>query len=73
MNETKAYYIFVLGYDLLQDYFKNSKNNECDVVFEIATKIYEDFEKSEEFKNSRLSGYDNLVEFLNNINVEKYF
>lgn len=60
------YYIFILGYDLLQDYFKNSEENECDIVFEKAIEIYQKYEKSEEFKNYNLSGYDSLKLFLEN-------
>lgn len=71
-NETKAYYVFVLGYDLLQDYFKGEENNECDLIFEVACKIYADFEKSEEYSYN-CSGYDALVHFLNRISVDKYF
>lgn len=65
-NETDYYYIFVLGYDLLQNYFKNQKENACDLIFEEACEIYKKFLNSEEIKNYSLSGYDALVKFLIN-------
>lgn len=71
-SEDRAYYVFVLGYDLLQDYFKGEENNECDNIFKVACKIYADFEKSEEYSYN-CSGYEALVHFLNRINVYEYF
>jgi len=67
-NRTDCYYIFVLGYDLLQDYFKEQEENDCDVIFEKACEIYEEYTKSEETENYSISGYYALVEFLRNKN-----
>lgn len=60
------YYIFVLGYDLLQDYFKKQNDSECDIVYQKACQIYNDFLKSEEIKNYNISQYDALIDFLKN-------
>lgn len=61
--DTKNYFIFVLGYDLLH----NALNGiECDIAFEICEYVYRQFEYSDEFSNYRLSGYDALQKFLEN-------
>ena len=64
--ETDYYYMFVLGYDLLQNHLKQQKENECDLTFEKVKQIYEQFLNSEENKRYNTSTYDNLVEFLKN-------
>lgn len=71
LTNNDYYYIFILGYDLLQNYFKNCKNNECDIIFNKALNIYKKYKKSEEFDNHFLSGYDSLKLFLENNNYIK--
>ena len=62
----QAYWAYVLGYDFLQDYFKNSDEPECDLTFEKAWEIADDFMHSEEFQDTSKSGYDALVDYLKN-------
>lgn len=64
--DSQAYWAYVLGYDFLQDYFKNSGEPECDLTFEKAWEIADDFMHSEEFQDTSKSGYDALVDYLKN-------
>lgn len=64
-NDSEDYFTFVLGYDLLQDKFAK-ENLECDTAYEKASKITEDFMNSEEYKDKSKSGYDALVDYLQN-------
>ena len=63
MDKYKAYIIFVLGYDLLQDKLKNSSKPECDLSFETCNDIAEDFMKSE-FETNTKGLYDCLIDYL---------
>lgn len=66
------YYIpFLLGYDLLHDYFANSEEKESDIVYEKCIEIAKDYLKSEEHKNYKKSEYDALTEYLRNRNYIK--
>lgn len=66
------YYIpFVLGYDLLHDYFANSEDKESDIVYEKCIEITKDYLKSEEHKDYKKSEYDALTEYLRNRNYIK--
>ena len=54
------YYVFVLGYDLLQDVLYGIA---CDDAYDLCTKIYNDFEKSI-YNNPYHSGYECLSEYI---------
>ena len=59
------YLVFVLGYDLLQEYLSNVENNvyECDNAYDICHHIAREFLKSgecEKEENLRYSTYDVL-------------
>ncbi len=56
----KAYFTFVLGYDLLQDMFKNSTVQECDTVYDFCNYEAEQFLESKEYQNIKYSGYEML-------------
>jgi hypothetical protein len=60
------YYVFCLGYDFMNDFYKNSESPECDVVFEKCKTLVNEFMNSEEYKNYMLSSYDSLEEWLKN-------
>ena len=60
----KFYYAFVLGYDLMHDEFNSSDEPECDLVFEKAVAVINEFMKSEEYSDMSLSGYDALKLFV---------
>lgn len=63
MEEEKAYIMFVLAYDLLQEEFKNSSEPECDLVFEKCDNMAEDFLKSE-FNTNTKGLYDCLADYV---------
>ena len=58
------YYTFVIGYDFLHDFFINSEDPECDVVFEKCSELAKEFMKSDEYTNMFHSGYENLQRWL---------
>lgn len=57
-------YVFVLGYDLLQDYLKK-ENMACDEAFEFCVNVYRDFLKSE-YNDINKPEYDCLQEYVRN-------
>lgn len=57
------YYIFVLGYDLLQEYLKK-KQLACDQAMEFCQSVYNDFLKSG-YNDDTNSTYDNLQIYIN--------
>lgn len=63
MEEEKAYIMFVLAYDLLQEEFKNCSEPECDLAFEKCNKMAEDFLKSK-FNTNTKGLYDCLVDYV---------
>ena len=63
MQEDRNYIVFILGYDLLQNQFLNSKEPECDLVYDKCTKIADDFLKSKYNVNSK-SLYDCVVDYI---------
>jgi len=65
-QENLSYIKFVLGYDLLQDRLKNSSVKECDINYNFCSFLAEAFIESEEYKNTRYSLYDALVNWLDN-------
>lgn len=62
-EEDRNYIIFCLGYDFLNKMLSFSKQPECDISYEFCNKIANEFLKSEEYKNMRLSLYSNLQEW----------
>lgn len=60
------YYVFCLGYDFMNEDFKNSKTPECDVAFDKCKSLIDKFMDSEEHQNYIKSGYDSLEEWLKN-------
>lgn len=64
------YYAFCIGYDFMNDYFKNCEMPECDLVFEECKKLSKEFMKSKEYKDTTLSAYEQLEIWLEN-NKEK--
>lgn len=64
------YYAFCIGYDLMNDYFKNSEMPECDVVFEECKRLSKKYMKSKEYRDFNHSAYEQLEEWLDN-NKEK--
>ena len=58
------YYSFCIAYDFLNDFYKNSQINECDVVNEETKNLAKQFMKSKNYKNISKSSYDNLREWI---------
>lgn len=66
-EESEINYLnFVLGYDLLNDMLKKSKNPECDISYDFCDYLSRHFIKSEEYQNTNYSTYDMLVKWLEN-------
>lgn len=60
IESEKAYFTFVLGYDLLNDMLTKSSTPENDISYDFCNMIAEDFLRSEEYKNERHSSYEML-------------
>lgn len=60
IESEKAYFTFVLGYDLLNDMLTKSSTPENDISYDFCNKIAEDFLRSEEYKNEKYSSYEML-------------
>lgn len=70
-QEDFYYKVFILGYDLLQKRFINSKYNECDRIFEVAKRVVSEFYNSDEFLDFTKSEYEALREFLETDTAQK--
>ena len=60
IESEKAYFTFVLGYDLLNDMLTKSSTPENDISYDFCNMIAEDFLRSEEYKNEKHSSYEML-------------
>ena len=65
IESEKAYFTFVLGYDLLNDMLKKSSTPENDISYDFCNMIAEEFLKSEEYKNEKYSSYEMLESWAN--------
>lgn len=65
IESEKAYFTFVLGYDLLNDMLKKSSTPENDISYDFCNMVAEDFLKSEEYKNLKYSSYEMLESWVN--------
>ena len=65
IESEKAYFTFVLGYDLLNDMLKKSSTPENDISYDFCNMIAEEFLKSEEYKNEKYSSYEILESWVN--------
>lgn len=63
--DSDAYYIFVIGYDLMQQQFMTLKDKSCDTVFDLAKSIWRLFLSSENEDWCTQSTYENLRDFIN--------
>lgn len=63
-NQEKLYFAFVIGYDFLNDEFKNSPSPECDLTYGFCNKIAEDFMNSDDYKYENQSGYELLEKYI---------
>lgn len=59
-----SYLNFVLGYDLLNDMFKQSDNPECDISYDFCDYLSRHFIKSDEYQNTNHSTYEMLQKWL---------
>ena len=65
IESEKAYFTFVLGYDLLNDMLKKSSTPENDISYDFCNIVAEEFLKSEEYKNVKYSSYEMLESWVN--------
>lgn len=63
-NQEKMYFAFVIGYDFLNDEFKNSPSPECDLTYGFCNKIAEDFMNSDDYKYENQSAYELLEKYI---------
>lgn len=66
-EESEVQYLnFVLGYDLLNNFYKDSIYSECDVNYDFSDYLSRKFIKSEEYQNTKYSTYEMLEKWLKN-------
>lgn len=65
VESEKAYFTFVLGYDLLNDMLSKSSTPENDVSYDFCNMVAGEFLKSEEYKNEKYSAYEMLEKWVN--------
>lgn len=65
IESEKAYFTFVLGYDLLNDMLKKSSTPENDISYDFCNMVAEEFLKSQEYKNVKYSSYEMLESWVN--------
>lgn len=66
-EESEIQYLnFVLGYDLLNTFYKNSLVPECDVNYDFSDYLSRKFIKSDEYQNTKYSTYEMLGKWLKN-------
>lgn len=58
------YMVFVLGYDLLQNYGGYTLGLSCDEMYDFCTFVYKKFMQSEEFNDNTKSEYECLEDFV---------
>lgn len=64
-EESEIQYLnFILGYDLLNDFYKKSVCTECDVNYDFSDYLSRKFIKSEEYQNTKNSTYEMLESWL---------
>ena len=66
----KYYYVFVLGYDLLNKRLSQSNSAECDISYERCVKVYDAFVDSGYNDDKAYSVYENLQKFVENNKFE---
>ena len=65
IESEKAYFTFVLGYDLLNDMLSKSSTPENDVSYDFCNMVAGEFLKSDEYKNEKYSAYEMLEKWVN--------
>lgn len=65
VESEKAYFTFVLGYDLLNDMLSKSSTPENDVSYDFCSMVAGEFLQSEEYKNEKYSAYEMLEKWVN--------
>ena len=65
IESEKAYFTFVLGYDLLNDMLKKSSTPENDISYDFCNMVAEEVFQSEEYKNVKYSSYEMLESWIN--------
>ena len=68
IESDKAYFTFVLGYDLLNDMLTKSSTPENDVSYDFCNMVAGEFLKSKEYKNEKYSAYEMLEKWVNDNN-----
>lgn len=61
---TKAYFIFVLGYDILNEWLNSFDDMPCDVAFSICEIVYLNFRCSKYYNDMSMSEYEALQKYV---------
>lgn len=64
IESEKAYFTFILGYDLLNYMLSKSDTTECDINYDFCNLIAKRFLQREGYKNTKYSAYEMLQEWL---------
>lgn len=75
LEREKAYFTFVLGYDLLNNMLSKSATPENDISYDFCDMIAGEFLKSEEYKNEKHSDFEMLEQWFdkNKIEIKKKY
>lgn len=65
LESERAYFTFVLGYDLLNDILSKSSTPENDISYDFCNMIAHEFLQSEEYRNEKHSAYEMLEQWVN--------
>ena len=65
VESEKAYFTFVLGYDLLNDMLSKSSTPENDISYDFCNMVAGEFLQSKEYRNEKYSAYEMLEKWVN--------
>lgn len=65
INE-ENYFAWVIAYEMLGFIDETYEFRECDIVYDFCQYIANKYVNSEEYKNTKYSGYEMLYEYINN-------
>lgn len=71
IRDEENYYAFVLGYDLKNEEYQKGENPECDIVFDECKTLAREFMKSNEYKDTSKTGYEQLINWLGKKEIEE--
>jgi len=70
LDYSTAYYAFMMGYDVLNKALSESKEPDCDTVFEKCLDYAKRFMNSEEFYDESVTDYEALTDWIYNKGID---